>query len=59
MGKRFLGYEVDISLLTLGGFNWFEAPLLLSCGSLQSLQRDKNFVYFAVFARSLLKSLIL
>ena len=36
MGKMFLSYEVDISLLTLGGFNWFEAPLLLSCGYLQS-----------------------
>ena len=27
MGKRFLSYVVDISLLTLGGFSWFEAPL--------------------------------
>ena len=36
MGKRFLSYDLDISLLTLGGFNWFEAPLLLSFGYLQS-----------------------
>lgn len=59
MGKRFLSYDVDISLLTLSGFSWFDAPLLLSCGSLQSQQRDKNFVYFAVVVRSVLKSLVL
>lgn len=29
MGKRVLSYDVDISLLTLGGFSWLEAPLLL------------------------------
>ena len=36
IGKRVLNYDVDISLSTLGAFNWFEAPLLLCCGYLQS-----------------------